>query len=294
MWQAFVQWFANVIQFMYGITQTIGVPSYGLAIVLITIVIKIVIFPLTQKQMKSMRTMQVLQPRMKYIQDKYKDDPETMQKKIMEMYKEAGTSPLAGCLPLLIQMPIFIAFYQSLLHLEYKVAAHAAFLGIPHIGKSVTYYVTHGEPLVLYVPLLAALTTYLQQRVSMVNVQDPTQKSMLYFMPIFMGYIAATLPAGLPIYWIMFNILGILQQLYVNRMGNKELLDTGTGVTFTADLETPTQERKEENLTEEQKEEKRETGQRQRQSEGKIAGRDKGGKRENERPNNYRKKRKKR
>ncbi|MBP8820245.1 MAG: membrane protein insertase YidC, partial [Syntrophomonadaceae bacterium] len=193
---------------MYGLTVSLGVPNYGLAIIFMTIAIKLVLFPLTQKQLKSMRGMQEIQPKLKYLQEKYKDDPQTMQVKVMEMYKEHGVNPFGGCLPLIIQMPIFIAFYQSLLHFNFKVVEHASFLWIPNIGAKDPYFI---------LAVLAAATTYVQQRVTMVDTKDPTQKSMLYFMPLFMAWIAATMPAGLPLYWVMFNLLGILQQLYVNR-----------------------------------------------------------------------------
>jgi YidC/Oxa1 family membrane protein insertase len=211
---------------MYHLTGQIGLPNYGLAIILMTIAIKLVMFPLTQKQMKSMRGMQAIQPKVKYVQDKYKDDPQTMQKKVMELYKEHGVSPFGGCLPLVIQMPIFIAFYQSLLHFNFKVAAHASFLWIPNIGKPDPYFI---------LAILAAATTYLQQKISLVDSKDPTQKSMLYFMPLFMAWIAYKMPAGLPLYWVMFNILGILQQLYVNWSDQKAALDTGTGINMGAE-----------------------------------------------------------
>lgn len=220
MWQAFVHWFSQLIQYMYSLTVSMGIPSYGLAIIFMTILIKAVLFPLTQKQMKSMRGMQEIQPDVKYLQEKYKESPEIMQKKMMELYKEKGVSPFGGCLPLLIQMPIFIAFYQSLVKFDFAVAEHAKFLWIPNLGSTDPFYL---------LAVLAAGTTFLQQKISMVNTEDPTQKSMLYVMPLFMGWIAATMPAGLPLYWIMFNILGILQQLYVNFNAKKPQLDTGTG-----------------------------------------------------------------
>ncbi len=216
MWQAIVHWFSELIEFMYQITVFLGLPNYGLAIILITILIKIALFPLTQKQMKSMRGMQEIQPEVKYIQEKFKDEPEILQKKTMELYKEKGVSPFGGCLPLLIQMPIFIAFYQSLIKFEFAVVEHASFLGIENIGQSVSYYIEQGNIIPFYLPILAAVTTYLQQRIAMVDTNDPTQKSMLYIMPLFMAWIVLKMPAGLPIYWVMFNILGILQQLYVN------------------------------------------------------------------------------
>lgn len=202
-------------------TAQIGVPSYGLAIIFMTILIKLVLFPLTQKQMKSMRAMQEIQPKMKLIQERYKEDQPLMQKKIMELYKEHGVNPMGGCLPLLIQMPIFIAFYQSLYKFNYIDAAHIGFLWIPDISQPDPWFI---------LAILTALTTYLQQRISMVENNDPTQKAMLYFMPLMMAWIAFKMPAGLPLYWVMFNILGIFQQLYVNRIHGQEKLDTGTGI----------------------------------------------------------------
>ncbi len=221
MWQAFVQWFADAIHYLYGITELMGVPNYGLAIIFMTIIIKLIMFPLTQKQMRSMRGMQELQPKMKYIQEKYKDDPQLMQTKIMGMYKEHGVNPFGGCLPLIVQMPIFIALFQSLYRFEFRDMAHAGFLWVPNIGNPDPYYL---------LAVLAAGTTYLQQRLAMVDTKDPTQRIMLYMMPVFMAWIAATFPAGLPLYWVTFNFLGILQQLYVNWGLKKEKMDTGKGI----------------------------------------------------------------
>jgi YidC/Oxa1 family membrane protein insertase len=163
---------------MYLLTGQIGLPNYGLAIIFMTIVIKLVMFPLTQKQMKSMRAMQQLQPKMQYIQDKYKDNPQLMQTKMMEMYREHGVSPFSSCLPLLIQMPIFIAFYQSLLNFPFSVAEHASFLWIPNIGERDPY---------LLLAVLAAVTTFYQSRLSTVNAQDPTQKNHAVYHAIIHG-----------------------------------------------------------------------------------------------------------
>ena len=138
-WGSFVHWFAQVIQFMYGLTVSLGIPNYGLAIILLTIVIKLVLFPLSQKQMKSMREMQELQPKLKYLQEKYKDDPQTMQMKVMELYKEHGVNPFSGCLPLLIQLPIFMAFYYALI--RFKFTENASFIWIPNIANPDPYYI---------------------------------------------------------------------------------------------------------------------------------------------------------
>jgi len=276
LWQTFIQWFTSLIQFLYGITVSLGVPSYALAIILMTILIKILLFPINQKQLKSMRDMQEIQPRMKQIQERYKDDPEVMQKKMAELYKESGVSPLAGCLPLLLQMPIFIAFYQSLLRFQFAEPAHAAFFWISNIGQRDPMYI---------LALLSAGTTYLQQRVSTVNADDPTQKSMMYMMPLMMAWIAATVPAGLALYWVTFNILGILQQLLVNYSHKQAKKDNGTGITVAAKFEQPVEAEAIESAMDEELASELENEP--------TAGRDKGGKNTHGRASN-RKKRKKR
>ena len=253
------------------LTGQIGLPNYGLAIIFMTIAIKLVMFPLTQKQMHSMRAMQQLQPKLKYLQDKYKDNPQMMQTKTMEMYKEHGVSPFSSCLPLLIQMPIFIAFYRALLTMEFAVVEHASFLWIPNIGERDPFFL---------LALLAAVTTYYQSKLSTVNTQDPTQKTMLYIMPLFMAWIAATLPAGLPLYWVTFNILGILQQLYVNRT-NTLLADTGTGLQVEAEAPAVKRPEPEEEKTQMEKPVKPEVNAQQQE-----ARRDKGGKKKSGSTNN--------
>jgi YidC/Oxa1 family membrane protein insertase len=280
LWQTFVQWFTSLIQFLYDFTVTLGFPSYALAIILMTLLIKLLLFPINQKQLKSMRDMQEIQPRMKQLQERYKDEPEVMQKKLAELYKESGVSPLAGCLPLLLQMPIFIAFYQSLLHLQFVEPAHAAFFWISNLGQR--------DPLFI-LALLSAGTTYLQQKVSTVNADDPTQKSMMYMMPLMMAWIAATVPAGLALYWVTFNILGILQQLLVNHSHKQAKLDTGTGITVAAKFEQPIEARLNTSGIDDEMDDEPASDLEQEQT----AGRDKGGKNTHGRASN-RKKRKKR
>ncbi len=225
-WQTFVDYFSEFINLSYSFTSMIGFPSYGLAIIFITVLIKLALFPITHKQMKSMRAMQALQPKVRWLQDKYSDDPQLSQQKMMELYKEHGVNPLGGCLPLLIQMPIFIAFYQALFGFQFVNAADSGFFMLKDISLSAPQAFEMGSfelawPYWLLI-VLAALTTFIQQRISMVESTDPTQKTMLYFMPVFMGWIAYKLPAGLPLYWVTFNTLGILQQLIVNRSAEKD------------------------------------------------------------------------
>lgn len=284
MWSAFVHWFAEVINWMYGLTVQIGLPNYGLAIIFMTIAIKLILFPVTQKQLKSMRAMQEIQPKVKYLQDKYSDNPQLMQQKVMELYKQYGVNPMGGCLPLLIQMPIFIAFYQSLFNFKFVEVAHAGFLWIPNIGKPDPYFI---------LAILAGLTTYWQQKVSMVESKDPTQRTMLYFMPVFMAFIAYKLPAGLPLYWVIFNILGIIQQVYVNKTHRTMVTTAGVELEAedpkTASKKKGTAAMPAKKATAPTPEEKTANKSGNKAASQPVTGRDKGGKNKNENPNSRKK-----
>lgn len=198
-------WLLNLL---YTVTAIIGLPNYGLAIILLTIVIKLCLYPLTQKQMKSMLAMQQLQPKIKAIQDKWKNkDPKKAQEQILQLYKENNVNPAAGCLPLLIQMPILIALYRSLFSFPYANANHASFIWLSNLSDRDPYFI---------LPVLAGVTTYLQSKLT-VTSNDPTQRMMLYTMPVFIGWISATVPAGLALYWATFNVASAVQQYFVNK-----------------------------------------------------------------------------
>jgi len=198
----------DLLNYLYQVTVTIGFPSYGLAIILLTVLIKTILYPLTKKQMISMAVMKALQPRIKEIQDKWKErDPKKMSEMIMNLYKENNANPLAGCLPLLIQMPILIALYRALFNFDYINEAHAGFIWIASLSERDPFYL---------MPILAAVTTYFQSKMIM-SENDQTQKMLLYMMPLFIGWISATIPSGMALYWVMFNLAGIGQQYYINR-----------------------------------------------------------------------------
>ncbi|MDD2553683.1 MAG: YidC/Oxa1 family membrane protein insertase [Desulfotomaculaceae bacterium] len=193
---------------LYYLTSIVGLPSYALAIILLTILIKLILHPLTQKQMKSMVGMQQIQPKIKEIQDKWKEkDPQKMQAEIMKLYKEHNINPAAGCLPLLIQMPILIALYRSLFTFDYVNPAHATFFWLSNLTDRDPYFI---------LPVLAAVSTYFQSKMTM-TTSEPTQRMMLYTMPVFIGWISATVPAGLAMYWVVFNLAGIFQQYIINK-----------------------------------------------------------------------------
>ncbi|NQS76454.1 MAG: membrane protein insertase YidC [Peptococcaceae bacterium] len=193
---------------LYYFTSSVGLPSYALAIILLTVLIKVILYPLTRKQMKSMLGMQRIQPKIKEIQDKWKKkDPKRMQEEVMKLYKEHNINPAAGCMPLLIQMPILIALYRSLFVFDYVNPAHATFFWLPNLTDKDPFFI---------LPVLAGITTYFQSKMTMTG-SDPTQRMMLFTMPVFIGWIAATVPAGLALYWVVFNLVGIIQQYYINK-----------------------------------------------------------------------------
>lgn len=210
-----IDFISQSIQFLYNVTKTLGIPNYGLAIILFTIAVKVVLYPLTFKQLKSMRKMQELQPKIKDLQKKYKGNQQKMQQAMMELYQKEGVNPLGGCLPLLVQMPILFALFSSLRSFFDPVAnptvelAHATFLWVPNLGQPDPFYV---------LPVLVAAGTFLQQKVSMVSgQQDQTQKTMLVIMPLIIGYVSLQFPAGLSLYWVMYSVTGILEQFIIRR-----------------------------------------------------------------------------
>lgn len=206
LWQSFVSGFSDLIQFFYGLTVSLGIGNYGLAIILITLLLKLLLYPLSNKQMESVRAMQEIQPKIKEIQDKYKKEPEKAQQAMVELYKKHKINPLAGCFPVLVQMPILIAFYQALLHLEFD-QSNAGFLWISNLGEPDKTFI---------LSILAAGATFWQQKISMPSTNDQTQRFMLMFMPVFIGYLSYTFPAGLALYWVIFSVTSALQQLYIN------------------------------------------------------------------------------
>jgi len=197
-----------LLNWLYQLTVTVGVPNYGIAIILLTVTVKMALYPLSHKQMKSMLAMQQIQPKVKEIQEKWKNkDPKKMQQMIMELYKEHNVNPAAGCLPLLVQMPILIALYRSLFAFPYVNTAHAVFLWVPSLSVRDPYFI---------LPVLAGITTFLQSKMT-TSTSDPTQRMMLFTMPVFIAWISSTVPAGLALYWVVFNLVGSAQQYFINK-----------------------------------------------------------------------------
>ena len=208
-----VQIFRLVFEGFYNLTAGVGFANYGIAIILMTILVKALMYPLTAKQVRSMKAMQDLQPALKKLQKDYKNNPQLLQQKMAELYKEAGVNPLAGCLPLLIQMPILMGVYYCLY--GYSYSGDPTFLWLTSLSDTDPLYV---------LPILSALTTYIQQKQTMANNgQDNQQmKIMSYMMPLFIGWISLNFPSGLVVYWVTMNLCQIAQQWYMFR-GEKKL-----------------------------------------------------------------------
>ena len=194
------------IEILYNITEKLGFGSYGLAIILLTIVIKLIMHPLTAKQVQSMKAMQTLQPKLKKLQEKYKNNPQMMQQKIGELYTNSGVNPLAGCLPMLIQMPILMGMYYALFNFDYG-GAEPSFLWLPSLSQTDPTYV---------LPVLSALTIFLQQKMSTVEA-TPQTKALTIIMPLFIGWISLNFPSGLVLYWVTMNIVQIIQQWWLSK-----------------------------------------------------------------------------
>ena len=193
--------------------------NYGLAIIIVTILIKVAFWPLAQKSAKSMKTMQKLQPKMAKLKEKYGKDKEKMNKELMQLYKTYKVNPMGGCLPMLLQIPVFFALYKVLLQsIELR---HAPFMlwindlsapdrlmipgvNIPYLG---------GIPVLT---LLMGVSMFLQQKLSPSSL-DPTQARMMQFLPVIFTCMFINFPSGLVLYWLINNVLTIAQQHYVNK-----------------------------------------------------------------------------
>jgi YidC/Oxa1 family membrane protein insertase len=196
----------RALQFIYKF-----IPNYGIAIILVTILIRLITFPLQYKSFKSMKKMQEIQPELQKIKDKYKDEPQKMQKETMDLFKKAGANPLSGCLPLLLQMPFFFAIYKVLYSAVELVGA--PFYGWIHdLSIQDPFYV---------LPVLMAVAMFAQQKMTPTTTMDPTQAKIMLFMPVIFAFIMKSLPAGLVLYILVSTVVGLLQQLLVYKMADK-------------------------------------------------------------------------
>jgi YidC/Oxa1 family membrane protein insertase len=190
--------------------------SAGLAIILFTIAVRTAMLPLTMTQVRSQRAMMNLQPRLKELQRRHAGDRQRIAQEQMRLYKEAGVNPVAGCLPMVLQMPIWIALYSALTTLGNEVPQfRTSFLWIQNLGASSAPSVDPATWPLLILPVLAGLTQWVVQKMSTMPTADPQQQQMnrmMEFMPIMFIVFSLQVGAGLALYWVVSNLYTIIQQ----------------------------------------------------------------------------------
>lgn len=208
----FLWWIGKPIFYLLEFLQGFVI-NWGVAIILVTITLKTLLYPLARAQYRSFAKMRLLQPKMAAMKERYGDDRQQMSMKMMELYKKEKVNPLGGCFPLLIQMPVFIALYWVLM--ESVELRHAPFyLWIEDLAVKDPYYV---------LPLLMGASMYMMQKMQPTSpTMDPMQQKMLQMMPVFMTVFFVFFPAGLVLYWLMNNLISIAQQIYITNQFNKE------------------------------------------------------------------------
>jgi YidC/Oxa1 family membrane protein insertase len=183
------------------------VGNYGIAIIIITVILKGLFFPLTHKSYKSMKGMQKIQPEMNKIREKYKNDRDAMNKAVMELYRDHKVNPLGGCLPMVVQIPVFFALYKALMFsIELRHAPF--FFWITDLSDKDPYYVT---------PVIMGITMFVQQKMTP-SQMDPVQAKMMLALPVVFTFMFLSFPSGLVLYWLVNNILTIGQQTYINKL----------------------------------------------------------------------------
>ena len=244
LWSGASELLLTILEFFYGITN-----SFGLAIVLLTIAVRIVLYPLNQKQMTSMQQMQKIQPRLKVLQEKYANDKEKLNQETMRLYKENKVNPAAGCLPLLVQLPILILLFNVLRTYDF---AGTSFMGII-LGSSTTAGLAQAVGVAadptgnygvmsvltgilknpaglsnagLYIGNLILLIgisflTWAQQKLS--SGTNPQMAMMNTIMPFFMAFICLSMPGGVMLYWGLSSLMGVAQQFFVMKKTKEEL-----------------------------------------------------------------------
>lgn len=216
-------WTANVVYYFSFALDTFADwfgGEYGLAILVLTIIVRTLILPLTLKQVKSSKAMQAIQPELNKIREKYKENPEQQQQETMKLFQEHGVNPMAGCFPLIIQMPVFIALYNSIYN-NSAIASHS-FLWL-QLGEKDSLYI---------LPIIAAITTFVQTKMmSNMNpsgMQGPMQFMMMIY-PVLIFVMAIQFPAALPLYWVYSNLYTIGQNYFIYRKKDPVAVTAGGG-----------------------------------------------------------------
>lgn len=203
------------------------IPNYGFVIVVFTLIIKFALYPLTKQSYKSMKRMQKLQPKIKELKEKYKDDPQRVQKETMKLYSTYGINPAGGCLPMLLQMPILFALF-TFFKVTIEIRQEPFILWItnlssPDVIATLPFRIPiFGVDQVSGLALLLGITMFLQQKMS---IKDPSQKALVYIMPVMFTVLFMSFPSGLNLYYFMFNLFSIIQQYFINRSKDDEELE---------------------------------------------------------------------
>ena len=190
-----------VLKFLYGYVH-----NYGIAIIILTILIKLIFWPLGNKSYKSMKEMQKLQPLMAALREKYKGDKTRLSQESMALYKAHKVNPMGGCLPMVVQIPVFFGLYKALLY-AIELRHSPLFWWIQDLSAKDPYYIT---------PIIMGATMFLQQKMTPTGA-DPMQAKIMLFMPIIFTFMFLNFPSGLVIYWLFNNIISIGQQMYINK-----------------------------------------------------------------------------
>ncbi|MCX8031699.1 MAG: membrane protein insertase YidC [Thermodesulfovibrionales bacterium] len=194
-----------VMKFFYNIFH-----NYGLAIIMLTILTRIPFIPIINRGMTSMKKVQEIQPKMLEIREKYKKDPQKMNQELMALYKKHKVNPFGGCLPILLQIPVFFALFK-ILSISIELRGAPFMLWITDLSSKDPYYI---------LPIIMGVTMVIQQKMTP-STMDPKQQKLMMLLPIIFTFLFFTFPSGLVLYWLVNNILGIAQQFYMNRKAAK-------------------------------------------------------------------------
>jgi YidC/Oxa1 family membrane protein insertase len=207
-------WFTFIAKPMFLLLQFIQgyVGNWGWTIVILTVLIKLVLYPLSYKGMVSMQKLKDLAPKMKDIQAKYKDDKQKQSMHMMELYKKHGANPMGGCLPLILQIPVFFAIYRVLLN-AIELKGSEWIFWVHDLAEMDPYFV---------LPVLMGITMFLQQKITPNTMQDEMQKKIFQFLPVIFTFFFLWFPAGLTLYWFINNLFTIGQQYVINQVFEKK------------------------------------------------------------------------
>jgi YidC/Oxa1 family membrane protein insertase len=263
-WGSFVNFIAKALIFFDQSLEALNLPyAFGFAIILFTVLVRGATFPLNMQQIKSSKAMQDLQPKLKEIQEKYKGDREKLAQEQMRLYKEHGVNPLGGCLPLLVQMPIWFALYQALIQLSHEGLLIQGFFWIPSLaGPPLSqdgggflppwlYPFVDGAPPIgwadalayMVLPVLLVISQIYMQNLMTPTSSDPQQaqmQSIMKFMPIMFGYFSLIVPSGLTLYWFTSNILALIQQYFTKSQVTQPQTTTEASSSISAPVHAPT------------------------------------------------------